>query len=320
MTGIYRRFYFSGIFLISLLFVNCLTIHLRDYQKNKSLYEFQRPAYDGIKILQKKSRPILELSYRIKQERKFRRYCSTPLEIKEYQSDEYSYDVQNRELDQECEFKTEDSLNVRFEDAKKKLFLYELGTAIHLNWNDISSIDLFLYRGQSIRKKISDVREVWTVNKNYFDRKLCIADSKNRIVSLDCSKPESDKKSDFVRHICIQAEIDCSKQPNISSLTVSEIPRTLPTYFSITPGKMHYNSPYFYHAYRKNFAVWLADPTGSQTTSQIVQIEFNPESITFNFRNVIVYGASCLLYPVTIAIDIVTAPFVLTALFLTFRD
>ncbi|APY25170.1 hypothetical protein LEP1GSC121_0226 [Leptospira borgpetersenii serovar Castellonis str. 200801910] len=78
---------------------------------------------------------------------------------------------------------------------KKKLFLYELGTAIHLNWKNKDSGGLFIYRGQPIRKKISDVREAWTVDlkqSSYFDRKLCISDSKNRIVALDCSKGEID--------------------------------------------------------------------------------------------------------------------------------
>ncbi|WP_061249333.1 hypothetical protein [Leptospira alstonii] len=323
MKDIYKPFYLFCIFPILLFFINCLTINLRDYQKRESssFYKFERPAYVEMRILQKKNRPILELSYLIRQERKFRHYCSTPLEIKGNQSDEYSYDVQNRKLNQECEFKAGDSdLKARIEDAEKKLFLYELGTAIHLNWKNSESRALFIYRGQPIRKKISDVREAWTVNvkQDYFDRKLCIADSKNRIVALDCSKPESDKP-DFLRYICTQAEIDCSKQPNTSSLTLSEIPRTPPTYFSISPGKIHHDFDY-YLSYRKNVAVWLSDRTASQTTSQILQIEFNPEIKTFHLGKVAVYGASYLMYPVTIAIDILTAPIVLAALWLTFRD
>lgn len=112
--------------------------------------------------------------------------------------------------------------------------------------------------------------------------------------------------------------MDCSKQPNTSSLTLSEIPRTSPTYFSITPGNkiLYYSDDYL--SYRKNFAVWLSDQTASQATSQILQIKFNPESKTLDLRKVVVYGASYLLYPVTIAIDIVTAPFVLAFVWIVF--
>ncbi|AXX17028.1 hypothetical protein LEP1GSC103_2455 [Leptospira borgpetersenii serovar Javanica str. UI 09931] len=87
---------------------------------------------------------------------------------------------------------------------KKKLFLYELGTAIHLNWKNKDSGGLFIYRGQPIRKKISDVREAWTVDlkqSSYFDRKLCISDSKNRIVALDCSKGEIDNDFFFAIYL-----------------------------------------------------------------------------------------------------------------------
>lgn len=197
---------------------------------------------------------------------------------------------------------------------KKKLFLYELGTAIHLNWKNKDSGGLFIYRGQPIRKKISDVREAWTVDlkqSSYFDRKLCISDSKNRIVALDCSKGEIDNDLLFLRYTCTQTEIDCSKQPNTSSLTLSEIPKTSPTYFMISSKNVYAIGYYFYNYYRKNIAVWLSDQTSSQTTSQILQIEFNPQSKTFDLGKAVVYGASYLMYPVTIAIDIFFTPFVL---------
>lgn len=113
------------------------------------------------------------------------------------------------------------------------MFLYDVGTAINdLPWLDSDDTSLTIYRGPYLSKKISDVKQAWTVKQRDFDFKLCIADSKNRIAALDCSKREYQNKYDRFKilNVCIMAEFDCSQQPNSESLSLSKIPKSpLPT-------------------------------------------------------------------------------------------
>ncbi|AXR62283.1 hypothetical protein DQM68_01520 [Leptospira mayottensis] len=154
-----------------------------------SFYDYERPPINKMKILQKKNHPLLEISYTMKRENRFRRYCTPQPETNSAQSEEYSYDIINHTLNEKCEFKSgEFHSSIRVEKTQKKLFFYDLGKAIHLRDHD--HVDLIIYRGTYIRKKISDIKEAWFVErKNSYDG-LCIADSKNRTLAMDRSKIE----------------------------------------------------------------------------------------------------------------------------------
>lgn len=171
-----------------------------------------------------------------------------------------------------------------------------------LPWWGKGDTSLTVYRGPHIRKKISNVKEVWTIRQNPPDYKLCIADSNNRTVALDCSKQEENSDLFKMRNVCVPAEFDCSKQPDSKSLSFSKIPKSPPTYFTV--GKHWENTS------RKNYAIWLSESSSTQTISPIVQIRFDPYSKKFSPMKAVEYGLTYLLYPVTIVLDVLTTPFV----------
>ncbi|EKR65461.1 hypothetical protein LEP1GSC036_2808 [Leptospira weilii str. 2006001853] len=278
-------------------------MHFREKQNRIPFYKYERPTLHEIRVLQSKNQPTLELYYIGENEKKFSYYCVTPSDTNDQKKDMYLYDVQFRKFEDTCEFKEEDSnWPIRVEKAERRLFLYDVGIVINdLPWWGKSDTSLTIYRGPHIRKKISDVREVWTIQQNPFDYKLCIADSNNRIVALDCSKHEEDLDLFKMRHVCISAEFNCSKQPNSKLLSLSEIPKSPPTYFSAQQGWALYYS-------RKNYAIWLSEATPTQTISPIVQIRFEPSFKKFSFKNVIEYGLIYFLYPFTIVFDLVATP------------
>nr|WP_228005328.1 hypothetical protein [Leptospira borgpetersenii] len=178
------------------------------------------------------------------------------------------------------------------------MFLYDVGTVINdLPWWGKGDTSLTVYRGPHIRKKISNVKEVWTIRQNPPDYKLCIADSNNRTVALDCSKQEENSDLFKMRNVCVPAEFDCSKQPDSKSLSFSEIPKSPPTYFSAQRGWALYYS-------RKNYAIWLSEPSSTQTISPIVQIRFEPSFKKFSPGNVVKYGLIYFLYPFSIVFDV----------------
>ncbi|EKP13255.1 MULTISPECIES: hypothetical protein [Leptospira] len=308
MTSIYRRIRIFCFCFVVLPFVNCLTLNLWQTHQTISFYDYKRPSMSKMKILQKKNHPILEISYTMKGENKLQRYCTPQPETNAAQSEEYSYDIINRTLNEECEFKSGEShSSIRVENAQKKLFFYDLGKAIHLR--DNHHIDLIIYRGTHIRKKISDIKEAWF---NSYDG-LCIADSKNRTLAIDCSKVEEDGGNNFRdRRVCTQTEADCSKQSNTKLLTVSEIPQTPPIYFVTIPEPFAYSQ----RSASAYYAVWSAS---TQTSSQILYITFNPRSRSISPTNIIYYGLGYLLYPFTIVADVVSAPFVLAYIIYLFN-
>ncbi|WP_078126075.1 hypothetical protein [Leptospira alexanderi] len=300
-----KRIRFLCFFLVFVSCTSCLTMHFREKQNKIPFYKYERPTLHEIRVLQSKNQPTLELYYIGENEKKFSYYCVTPSDTNDQKKDTYLYDVQFREFEQTCTFKNEHSNQpIRIETAESRLFLYDVGTAINnLPW--WVDTNLTIYRGPHIKKKISDIREAWTVKQSYFDYKLCIADSKNKIVALDCSKREQDFDHFKMRHVCIPAEFDCSKQPDSKSLSLSEIPKSPPTYFSTTRGWTYANSSL------KNYAIWLSEPPPTQTISPIVQIKFEPSFKTFSPWNVVGYGLTYLMYPFTIVIDVLATPFII---------
>ncbi|QCO36946.1 hypothetical protein FH584_08315 [Leptospira interrogans] len=315
---LHKRIRFFCFFIFLLSFANCLTATLREEQKRMSFYEYERPTLEGIRILQDRNYPILELSYIRGNEKKFSYYCATSPQGNDQKKDIYIYDVQFRRFEQTCEFKNEDSNQpIRVEKAERKLFLYDVGTAINdLPWLDSDDTSLTIYRGPYLSKKISDIKQAWTVKQRDFDFKLCIADSKNRIAALDCSKREYQNKYDRFKilNVCIMAEFDCSQQPNSESLSLSKIPKSPPTYFSTTRGWI------YTHSRDKNYAIWLSEPSPTQMISPIVLISFDPSFKAFSPANLVAYGLSYLLYPFTIVIDVLTTPILIVYFTYAFRN
>lgn len=292
-------------------------------QRDMFIYEQERPNPSEIQILQNNNLPILEIYYIMENKKKSVYYCPTFPGPSDQKKDTYLYDIQIRKLENTCEFKKADSAQtIRIEAANRRLFLYDIGTAINdLPWWSNYDSNLIIYRGPYLRKKISDVQQVWTVKQSHFDKKLCIADSKNRIAALDCSKLE-ESFLDFEqlgrpvlfkrRNVCIPAEFDCSKRPDSKSLSFSKIPKSPPTYFTV--GKHWENTS------RKNYAIWLSESSSTQTISPIVQIRFDPYSKKFSPMKAVEYGLTYLLYPVTIVLDVLTTPFVVAYVAYVLRD
>ncbi|ALE40629.1 hypothetical protein KQY10_06820 [Leptospira interrogans] len=285
-------------------FLNCITMELIKIQKETSFYESVNPPLDQLRLLQNEKRPILELSYIADGKPKFHYYCADASSAIGNSNKEYSYDIRRLKLDDECDWKGGDAdiSRIRVENPSRKLFLPDIGTAIVLPWQH--SI-ITIYEGPPIRKTISDIQKAWTVGWGS-DERLCLSDSKNRILVLDCTK--FDGGSYFRRNVCIQTSADCSQPPTSKLLSLSEIPRTPPTYF-IAEGWGAWGEKD-----RKTgktasltmaIAVWLYESKSTRKGSSIVEIEFFPEIKQFSPRNAIAYGMCWLLLPFTLAIDIV---------------
>ncbi|OOV41778.1 hypothetical protein B1J93_11845 [Leptospira kirschneri serovar Pomona] len=300
--------WFLIVFFSCFPFLNCATMELIKIQKETSFYESVDPPLDQLRLLQNEKRPILELSYIADGKSKFHYYCADALSSSGNSNKEYSYDIRHLKLKNECDWKDGDTdiSRIRVENVSRKLFLPDIGTAIVLPWQH--SV-ITIYRGTPIRKTISDIQKAWTVGWGS-DERLCLSDSKNRILVLDCTK--FDVGSDFRRNVCIQTSADCSQPPTSKLLSLSEIPRTPPTIFIVKrwggsgekdrkTGKTVFLT--------MAIAVWLYEPKSTQKGFSIVDIEFLPEAKQFSPGNVIVYGMRWVLLPFTLTLDIVTGIF-----------
>ncbi|EMJ57226.1 hypothetical protein LEP1GSC013_4545 [Leptospira interrogans serovar Valbuzzi str. Duyster] len=176
-------------------FLNCFTtVLLLNKQSETSFDEYVKPPLDQLRLLQNEKRPILELSYVMDVERKLRYYCVNPSSASGNSNKEYSYDIRRLKLDDECDWKGGDAdiSRIRVENPFGKLFLPNVGTAIVLPWWDLDGANIILYRGTPIRKTISNIQEAWAVGWGSDEKKLCLSDSKNRTLALDCSKEEKE--------------------------------------------------------------------------------------------------------------------------------
>ncbi|EKQ83373.1 hypothetical protein [Leptospira kirschneri] len=292
--------WFLILFFFCFPFLNCATTLLLNKQSETSFDEYVKLQ---LRLLQNEKRPILELSYIVDGKPKFRYYCASPSSSGN-SNKEYSYDIHRLKLDDECDLKggDEDISRIRVENPFGKLFLPDIGTAIVLPWWDLNGANIILYRGTPIRKTISNIQEAWTVGWGS-DERLCLSDSKNRTLALDCSKEEKENYTFGRRRVCVRTSTDCSKTSTSKSLPLLAIPRTPPTYFIAKVWDDKKDGKTFPELVA--IAVWLYEPKSTQKGSSIIEIEFLPEAKQFSPGNVIGYGMRWLLLPFTLAIDIV---------------
>ncbi|ALE40630.1 hypothetical protein KQY10_06815 [Leptospira interrogans] len=304
-----QRIRFLILFFSCFPFLNCFTtILLLNKQSETSFDEYVKPPLDQLRLLQNEKRPILELSYVMDVERKLRYYCVNPSSAIGNSNKEYSYDIRRLKLDDECDWKGGDAdiSRIRVENPFGKLFLPDVGTAIVLPWWDLDGANIILYRGTPIRKTISNIQEAWAVGWGSDEKKLCLSDSKNRTLALDCSKEEKENYTFGRRRVCVRTSTDCSKPSTSKSLPLLVIPRTPPTYFIAKVWDDKKDSRTGKTAsLTMAIAVWLYEPKSTQKGFSIVEIEFFPEIKQFSLGNVIAYGMRWLLVPFALAIDIV---------------